>query len=54
VNAPAFAHWTTGGSNHGPSLDRFKKIAEALKATVIIQHDMRAIGKLPAFPSAAK
>jgi len=36
------------------SLDRFKKIAEALKAMVIIQHDMRDIGKLPAFPSAAK
>jgi len=36
------------------SLDRFKKIAAALKATVIIQHDMRDIGKLPAFPSAAK
>jgi N-acyl homoserine lactone hydrolase len=36
------------------SLDRFKKIAEALKATVIIQHDSRDIGKLPALPSAAK
>jgi glyoxylase-like metal-dependent hydrolase (beta-lactamase superfamily II) len=36
------------------SLDRFKKIAEALKATVIIQHDMRDIGKLPTFPAAAK
>jgi len=36
------------------SLDRFKKIAEALKAMVIIQHDMRDIAKLPAFPSAAK
>jgi hypothetical protein len=33
------------------SLDRFKKIAEALKAMVIIQHDMRDIGKLPALPS---
>ena len=36
------------------SLDRFKKIAEALKATVIIQHDSRDIGKLPPFPAAAK
>jgi N-acyl homoserine lactone hydrolase len=122
VNAAAFAHWTTGGSNYealsldkdvfgdgsviilrtpghtpghssllvrlketGPvllsgdivhfrenyetngvptvntdraqtlaSLDRFKKIAEALKATVVIQHDMRDIGKLPAFPASAK
>jgi N-acyl homoserine lactone hydrolase len=36
------------------SLDRFKKIAANLKATVIIQHDARDIGKLPAFPGAAK
>jgi pimeloyl-ACP methyl ester carboxylesterase len=31
----------------------FKQIAAALKATVIIQHDMRDIGELPAFPGAA-
>jgi N-acyl homoserine lactone hydrolase len=36
------------------SLDRFKKIAANLKATIIIQHDPRDIGKLPAFPAAAK
>jgi N-acyl homoserine lactone hydrolase len=36
------------------SLDRFKQIAKNLKATVIIQHDARDIGKLPAFPAAAK
>jgi N-acyl homoserine lactone hydrolase len=36
------------------SLDRFKKIAANLKATVIIQHDERDINKLPAFPAAAK
>ena len=36
------------------SLDRIKKIAANLKATVIIQHDLRDIGKLPAFPAAAK
>jgi N-acyl homoserine lactone hydrolase len=36
------------------SLDRFKKIAANVKATVIIQHDARDIGKLPAFPGAAK
>jgi glyoxylase-like metal-dependent hydrolase (beta-lactamase superfamily II) len=36
------------------SLDRFKKIAANLKATVIIQHDARDIGKLPAFPASAK
>ena len=31
-----------------------KQIAKNLKATVIIQHDPRDIGKLPAFPAAAK
>ena len=36
------------------SIERFKKIAANLKATVIIQHDERDIGKLPAFPTAAK
>jgi glyoxylase-like metal-dependent hydrolase (beta-lactamase superfamily II) len=36
------------------SIDRFKKIAANLKATVIIQHDARDIDKLPAFPTAAK
>ena len=36
------------------SIDRFKKIAANLKATVIIQHDERDIGKLPAFPASAK
>ena len=35
------------------SMDRFKKIAKNLKATVIIQHDARDIDKLPAFPAAA-
>jgi len=36
------------------SLERVKKIAANLKATIIIQHDPRDIGKLPAFPAAAK
>lgn len=36
------------------SIDRFKKIATNLKATVIIQHDVRDVSKLPAFPAAAK
>ena len=35
-------------------MDRIKKIAANLKATVVIQHDARDIGKLPAFPDAAK
>ncbi|MDP9013719.1 MAG: hypothetical protein M3O41_13910 [Pseudomonadota bacterium] len=36
------------------SLDRFKQIAKNLQATVIIEHDPRDIGKLPAFPAAAQ
>jgi N-acyl homoserine lactone hydrolase len=36
------------------SLDRFKKLAANIKATVIIQHDARDIEKLPAFPASAK
>jgi N-acyl homoserine lactone hydrolase len=36
------------------SLERFKKLAANLKATVIIQHDRRDIDKLPAFPAAAR
>jgi N-acyl homoserine lactone hydrolase len=36
------------------SIDRFKKLAANLKATVVIQHDARDVGKLPAFPAAAR
>jgi N-acyl homoserine lactone hydrolase len=36
------------------SLDRFKKLAANVKATVIIQHDARDVDKLPAFPASAK
>ena len=36
------------------SIDRFKKIAANLKATVIIQHDARDVDKLPVFPASAK
>ncbi len=35
------------------SLDRFKKMAANLKATVVIQHDARDVSKLPVFPAAA-
>jgi N-acyl homoserine lactone hydrolase len=35
------------------SLDRFKKLAANVHATVIIQHDARDIEKLPPFPSSA-
>ncbi|MBC7987601.1 MAG: N-acyl homoserine lactonase family protein, partial [Sphingomonadaceae bacterium] len=36
------------------SLDRFKRIAENLRATVIIQHEIADVGKLPAFPESAR
>jgi glyoxylase-like metal-dependent hydrolase (beta-lactamase superfamily II) len=36
------------------SIERIKKLAANLKATVIIQHDARDVEKLPAFPAAAK
>ncbi|MCG2595132.1 N-acyl homoserine lactonase family protein [Ramlibacter sp. XY19] len=36
------------------SLERIKQIQKNLKATVIIQHDPRDVGKLPAFPAAAR
>jgi hypothetical protein len=36
------------------SIDRIKEIEKNLHATVIIQHDPRDIGKLPAFPAAAR
>ena len=36
------------------SLDRIKKIAAGMKATVVIQHDARDVSKLPAFPESAK
>jgi hypothetical protein len=36
------------------SIERLKKIAANLKATVIIQHDARDVEKLPALPAFAK
>jgi glyoxylase-like metal-dependent hydrolase (beta-lactamase superfamily II) len=36
------------------SIQRIKQIQKNLKATVVIQHDPRDIGKLPTFPAAAK
>jgi N-acyl homoserine lactone hydrolase len=36
------------------SLERLKKIAANLNATVIIQHDARDVEKLPVFPASAK
>jgi len=46
--------FNTGRAETLASLDRVKKIVANLKATVIIQHDARDIGKLPAFPAAAR
>ncbi|PAX08611.1 N-acyl homoserine lactonase family protein [Sphingomonas lenta] len=36
------------------SLDRFKRMAANLKATVVIQHEPADVAKLPAFPQAAE
>ena len=36
------------------SIERIKKIAANLKATLIIQHDARDVEKLPVFPAFAK
>jgi N-acyl homoserine lactone hydrolase len=36
------------------SIERLKKIAANLNATVIIQHDARDVEKLPVFPDFAK
>jgi N-acyl homoserine lactone hydrolase len=36
------------------SIERLRKIATNLKATVVIQHDARDVDKLPAFPAFAK
>jgi len=36
------------------SMERIKKIADNMKAKVIIQHDARDVEKLPAFPASAK
>jgi N-acyl homoserine lactone hydrolase len=46
--------WNHDRADTLASLDRFKAIAKNLRATVIIQHDPRDVGKLPAFPAAAK
>lgn len=46
--------WNTNRADSLASLDRFRKMAANLKATVIIQHDPRDVAKLPAFPAFAK
>ena len=48
--APSF---NTSRAETLASLERIKEIAANLSAVVVIQHDPRDIGKLPAFPAAA-
>ena len=47
-------NFNTDRSQTIASIERVKQIAKNLNATVIIQHDARDVGKLPAFPTAAK
>ena len=47
-------NFNTDRSQTIASIERVKQIAKNLNATVIIQHDARDVGKLPAFPAAAK
>ncbi|MGY0556586.1 MULTISPECIES: N-acyl homoserine lactonase family protein [unclassified Lysobacter] len=46
--------WNADRADSLASLDRFRKIAKNLDATVIIQHDPRDVSKLPAFPAFAE
>lgn len=46
--------WNANRADSLASLDRFKKIAGNLNATVIIQHDPRDVAKLPAYPAFAE
>jgi glyoxylase-like metal-dependent hydrolase (beta-lactamase superfamily II) len=36
------------------SIDRMKRLAANIKATIVIQHDLRDVASLPAFPAAAR
>lgn len=46
--------WNTSRADSLASLDRFRRLAANLGATVIIQHDPRDVAKLPAFPDFAR
>ena len=46
-------NWNTNRADSLASLDRFRKVAEHLDATVVIQHDPRDVDKLPALPAFA-
>lgn len=54
-----FEHDGVPGFNHDraqtlASIQRIREIQKNIKATLVIQHDPRDIGKLPTFPAAAK
>lgn len=51
MGVPSF---NTNRADSLASMDRFKKLAENLHATLIIQHEEKDVGKLPAFPEAAE
>ena len=48
-----FESWEKGDSKVEP-LHRIRKILANTKGTLIIQHDARDVGKLPAFPAGAR
>lgn len=50
MGVPSF---NTNRADSLASMDRFKKLAENLKATLIIQHEEKDVAKLPLFPEAA-
>ena len=54
INTPLPPHFNFDRAATVASIERMKQIVANVKATVVIQHDMRDIGKLPAFPAAAK
>lgn len=51
MGVPSF---NTNRADSLASMDRLKKLAENLKATLIIQHEEKDAAKLPAFPEAAE
>jgi N-acyl homoserine lactone hydrolase len=51
VGVPSFNH---DRAQTVASIDRIRKIAANMKATVVIQHDARDVSKLPAAPESAK
>jgi N-acyl homoserine lactone hydrolase len=50
-NVPSF---NTDRADSLASMDRLEHMAEALKATLVVQHDANHVAKLPAFPKAAE